>query len=205
MITIVDYKTGNLQSIANMIRKVGGEAVISDKAEDIASADKLILPGVGHFDYGMRNLKQSGLQEVLNKRVLDDKITILGICLGAQLFTKGSDEGNEPGLSWIDGKTVAFTKPMLEKGMKIPHMGWSDVTYKASSRLFGGFSETPRFYFVHSYHLVCNSAENELTHCNYGYNFVAGFEHDNIIGVQFHPEKSHRFGLQILSNFVNNY
>jgi glutamine amidotransferase len=188
-----------------MIKKVGGEARISSQLSDIENATKLILPGVGHFDYGMKNLRNSGITDVLSKRVLVDKVPILGICLGVQLFTKGSDEGNEPGLGWINGFTKEFEKSKLTKGLKVPHMGWSDVTFKDKSRLFEGFSEAPRFYFVHSYHLVCEHASDELTHCSHGYDFVAGVEHENIVGVQFHPEKSHRFGMKLLGNFVKNY
>lgn len=188
-----------------MIRKAGGEAIISDKEEDILIATKLILPGVGHFDYGMRNLRQSGLLEALNKKVLEQKTPILGICLGVQLFMKGSEEGNEPGLGWVDGYTVAFDKTKLEKSLKVPHMGWSDVKIVNSCKLLQGYEETPRFYFVHSFHLKANDVNDTIALTRYGYEFVAGVEHDSIVGVQFHPEKSHRFGLQIMDNFVNRY
>jgi glutamine amidotransferase len=205
MIVIIDYNTGNLSSIKNLMKKLGFDAEITSDKSIISSASKLILPGVGHFDYGMRNLKSLGLIEVLNKRVLIDKVPILGICLGAQLLTKGSEEGSEPGLGWISGFTVAFDKSRVGNRLKVPHMGWSDVIFKPESGLFKGFSEVPRFYFVHSYHLVCDHAADELTHCNHGYDFVAGVEHENILGVQFHPEKSHRFGMRLIDNFIKNY
>jgi glutamine amidotransferase len=205
LITIVDYNTGNLSSIVNMIKKAGGEARISSQLSDIENATKLVLPGVGHFDYGMQNLRKLGLIETLNKKVLADKVPILGICLGVQLFTNGSEEGNEPGLGWIAGFTKSFDKNRLTAGLKVPHMGWSDVTFKKESPLFNGFSEVPRFYFVHSYHLECARVEDELSYCNHGYQFVSGVHHDNILGVQFHPEKSHRFGMKLIDNFIKNY
>lgn len=204
MITIIDYNTGNLSSIRNLIRKIGFEACITNDIETIGTASKLILPGVGHYDHGMRNLRELGLVDVLARKVLIDKTPILGICLGVQLFTKGSDEGREPGLGWVDARTVAFDRPRIN-GLKIPHMGWSDVRFTSDSRLFLGFSEIPRFYFVHSYHLQCNNAADELTFSTHGYDFVAGIEHGNIVGVQFHPEKSHRFGFQLMANFIKNY
>jgi imidazole glycerol-phosphate synthase subunit HisH len=205
VITIIDYKTGNLNSIKNILKKIGCEAEITNNPEAIAKASKLILPGVGHFDYGMQNLKQLGLIEILTRKVMQEKTPILGICLGVQLFTKGSDEGKEPGLGWIDGYTKAFDRNVLNGKLKVPHMGWSDVKYNLESKLFQGFVETPRFYFVHSYHLVCKQSAHELTQCNYGYSFAAGVEHDNIVGVQFHPEKSHKFGMRLLDNFVKHY
>lgn len=205
MITIIDYNTGNLNSIANMIRKAGGEAQISSDVNVIRQATKLILPGVGHYDYGMKNLVASGMIECLSERVLNDKIPILGICLGVQLFMKRSEEGKEAGLGWIEGETVAFDQSRLSKELKVPHMGWTDVRYKQTSRLFNGFKETPRFYFVHSYHLHCQRPEDELAWCRHGYEFVAGVERDNIVGVQFHPEKSHRFGMQVMKNFIQHY
>jgi len=205
LITIIDYNTGNLSSIKNLIKKIGFDALITNDVDKIIKADKLILPGVGHFDYGMQNLKKLGLIELLNKKVLEEKTPILGICLGAQLLTKGSDEGVEPGLGWIDGYTRAFDKSKLTPGLKVPHMGWSDVTFTPRTKLFDGFTETPRFYFVHSYHLVCNKPQDELTHSAHGYTFVAGMEHENIIGVQFHPEKSHKFGMRIMENFIRHY
>lgn len=205
MVIIIDYNTGNLNSIKNILKKIGVDSLITNDPEKISNATKLILPGVGHFDYGMRNLKSLNLIEVLNRKVLVDKIPILGICLGVQLFTKGSEEGAEPGLGWIDGQTKAFDKSKLDSRLKIPNMGWSDVRYKPDSKLFEGFTETPRFYFVHSYHLECNKPNDEMVYSTHGYEFVAGVEHENIIGVQFHPEKSHRFGAQVLSNFIANY
>lgn len=202
MITIIDYNTGNLSSIINMLKRIGVTSMISSQSEEIETATKLILPGVGAFDYGMQQLKMSGLIPILNKKVLEQKTPILGICLGVQLFTQGSDEGYEPGLGWISGKTIAFDKTKLLPTQKIPHMGWTDVFDYTSSKLFSNMYEEPRFYFVHSYHLQLDNPLDQLVTANYGYNFAAGVEHENIYGVQFHPEKSHKFGMQLLKNFA---
>jgi len=171
MIVIIDYEVGNLTSIKKMLKKVGaGDAIISGRIDDIENATKLILPGVGHFDYGMKQLKSSGLIDVLNKRVVADKVPILGICLGAQLLTKGSEEGEEKGLA-----------------------------------LFKDMPKDSRFYFVHTYHMVCHEETDVAVTTSYGYEFAAGIAKDNIMGMQFHPEKSHKYGMQFLRNFVENY
>lgn len=204
MITIIDYGAGNIGSIQNMIRKIGGQAIVTSKEEDIYNAEKLILPGVGCFDYGMRQLNDSGLITSLNKKVIEDKTPILGICLGVQLFTKGSEEGALKGLSWFDAETIKFNIP-FERKLKVPHMGWNEVVLKKESKLFTDIYDDPRFYFVHTYHLKSNSPEDVLTETAYGYNFVSALEKENIVGVQFHPEKSHKFGMKILSNFIQYY
>ena len=206
MIVIIDYGIGNLMSIKNMLKKAGfGDVIISSKEEDILTADKLILPGVGNFDYGMTHLENAGFIDTLNKKVLHDKTPILGICLGAQLLTKGSEEGNRSGLSWVNAKTVRFDPLKMSSNHKVPHMGWGDVKLRKESKLFDNMPSAARFYFVHSYHIQCEHAVDELLSCDYGYMFTAGIEHENIIGVQFHPEKSHKFGLTLLRNFVQNY
>jgi len=206
MIAIIDYGVGNLLSIRNMLKKAGyRDAIISNKEEDIAQAKKLILPGVGHFDYGMNQLRESTFFDTLNNRVQTDKVPILGICLGAQLLTQGSEEGELPGLGWIQARTIRFNSGRIDPSLKIPHMGWGDVKVQKPSKLFENMPEDPRFYFVHSYHLVCDDPADELVSCTHGYAFTAGIERGNVLGVQFHPEKSHKFGLQLLSNFVNHY
>lgn len=206
MLIIIDCGIGNLTSIHNMLRKAGDqEALITKDNEAIATATKIILPGVGHFDYGMYQLKKSGLIEALNQRVLHDKIPILGICLGAQLLTKGSEEGSEPGLGWIDAQTIQFDRSRMDAKLKVPHMGWSEVSVQKNSKLFQNMPEDPRFYFVHSYHIHCNNPADQLLTAQYGHEITAAVEHENILGVQFHPEKSHKFGMQLLANFINNY
>lgn len=205
MLVIIDYNSGNLQSIKNLLKKIGLSSLISSRIEDAENASKLILPGVGHFDNGMAQLKKSGLIEVLNQRVLKDKIPIFGICLGAQLLTKGSEEGTEPGLGWIDAQTVKFDRSKMSDNLKVPHMGWNEVRLKKPSKLFQNMPEDPRFYFVHSYHIHCNNPADQLLTAQYGHEITAAVEHENILGVQFHPEKSHKFGMQLLANFINNY
>ena len=205
MLTIVDYGVGNLASIKNMLKKAGYDAVISSEESVVLNADKLILPGVGAFDTCVEKLQQSGLINAINKKVLEEKVPVLGVCVGLQLLTAGSEEGQLPGLGWIKGRVVKFKQARLAPGTKVPHMGWTNVTLNKQSRLFEGMYEEPRFYFVHSYHADLENSNDALLLADYGYSFVAAIEHENIIGVQFHPEKSHKFGLKLLSNFVRNY
>jgi imidazole glycerol-phosphate synthase subunit HisH len=205
MIVIVDYGAGNLVSIRNMLRRLGHDCTISGKAEEIMKAERLILPGVGHFDYGMGQLRNSGLVDVLRRRVLDEGTALLGICLGAQLLTKRSDEGDEPGLGWFDAETVAFDSARLTSRLRIPHMGWADVKTERETRLFADLPAQPRFYFVHKYHMTCRNPADAIVTARHGYRFVAGIERGNIAGVQFHPEKSHKFGMQLLDNFVKHF
>lgn len=205
MLTIVDYGVGNLASIKNMLKKVGTEAIISADENDILGAEKLILPGVGAFDTCASKLQASGLLKALNKKVLDDKTPVLGVCVGMQLLMAGSEEGKLPGLQWIRGRIVKFKVDHLPGNFKVPHMGWSEVRVNKSSKLFADMYDEPRFYFVHSYHPQVEDPGDALLYATYGYSFVAGIERENIMGVQFHPEKSHKFGMKLLDNFVRNY
>ncbi|MBS1659708.1 MAG: imidazole glycerol phosphate synthase subunit HisH [Bacteroidetes bacterium] len=205
MIAIVDYGVGNLASIMNMLKKAGVDAIVTSDPVLIESAAKLILPGVGAFDTCAGKLQESGLLPLLNKKVLEDKTPVLGVCVGMQLLLEGSEEGELPGLGWIKGRVVKFRPEMLPAGYKIPHMGWTDVILSKPSRLFEGMYEEPRFYFVHSYYAQPVNPEDILVRADYGPPFTAGMENNNIMGVQFHPEKSHKFGMKLLSNFVNNY
>lgn len=202
MIAIIDYGTGNIRSIQSMLSRVGAKSILTSKIEEIEAADKLILPGVGHFDFGMSQLRRSGLEQVLNHQVLELRVPVLGICLGAQLLTRRSDEGTSPGLGWIAAETIRFDKSKLGAQLKIPHMGWSDTQFRPDCPIGFGFPQSPRFYYVHSFHLKCDEPAFEICHAVYGYRFAAGIARDNIMGVQFHPEKSHRFGMQVLKNFV---
>jgi glutamine amidotransferase len=203
MITIIDYGMGNLGSIANMLKKVGAEAVITSDKSAIEKAEKLILPGVGAFDNGMKNLSQLGLLETLNRKVLEDKTPVLGICLGMQLLTRGSEEGDRPGLGWINAETVKFRFEKSNTALKVPHMGWNSITIKQESNLFEGMHEELRFYFVHSYYVRCSEESDILATTNYGSDFTSSVRRDNIVGTQFHPEKSHKFGMKVFKNFVN--
>ncbi|MDD5593721.1 MAG: imidazole glycerol phosphate synthase subunit HisH [Candidatus Margulisbacteria bacterium] len=202
MIVIVDYGLGNLGSILNMLKKIGAEARISSDVSVIEKADKLILPGVGAFDNGMRNINDLGLLGVLEQKALKENVPVLGICLGMQLLTAKSEEGERPGLGWVEAKTVRFKfDDDSSKGLKVPHMGWNNICRVKNNPLFSGENDE-RFYFVHSYHVVCHDKENVISLTKYGYDFVSGFQKDNIYGVQFHPEKSHKYGMRLLRNFA---
>lgn len=201
MITIIDYKIGNLGSIKNMLKKIGQSSNITSDVDEISKAEKIILPGVGHFGHGMRRLKESGCIDVLNHKAKVEKIPVLGICLGAQLLTKFSEEGNEEGLSWIDAEVKKFNKELMPEPLPIPNMGWCDLQIRSADRLVENLPQNSRFYFVHSYHIVCKDSKNELLSAHYGYPFTAAIHHENIYGVQFHPEKSHKFGMKLMDNF----
>lgn len=201
MIVIVDYKLGNLGSIYNMLRKLGASVSVSDRPDQISQAEKIILPGVGSFDGGMSNLNRSGLKPVLEQLVMDKKVPTLGVCLGMQLLTRGSEEGSEPGLGWVKGETVSFEKPKENSGLKIPHMGWNSIQIKNADPLLAEL-EHSRFYFVHSFHVTCDDPTTVLTTTEHGEKFVSVYRFGNIWGTQFHPEKSHRFGMKLLANFA---
>jgi glutamine amidotransferase len=200
-IAIVNYGVGNLGSILNIMRKIGIESYVCDSPADIDKADKLILPGVGAFDSGMEQLNRSGFVPVLNDMVLIQKRPVLGICLGMQIMTSGSQEGVLPGLNWIHGSTQKFSFDVKSR-LRVPHMGWNSVYVHKESSLFEPNDPENRFYFVHSYHVVCNDENDIVTTTPYGINFTSSFHRDNIYGVQFHPEKSHRFGFQLLKRFA---
>jgi len=203
MIIIIDYGMGNLGSLANMLKKIHLPAKISSDLEDIESAEKLILPGVGSFDHGMQKLQELNLIEILNKKVIRDKTSILGICLGMQLFTKTSEEGSKPGLGWVDANTVKFNVGK-DPSFKIPHMGWDTLDIKKTHFLMQNTDSNAMYYFVHSFHVVCNRSDDVLSTSHYGYHFVSSLAKDNITGVQFHPEKSHKYGMKLLENFCNH-
>jgi glutamine amidotransferase len=202
MIVIIDYGMGNLGSILSMLKKIGAKAVISSNVEEIGQADKLILPGVGAFDSGMRSLNERGFRDVLDRKVLKEKTPILGICLGMQLLSKGSEEGTLEGMGWIDADTVRFRFDGSQTGLKIPHMGWNTVQVVNESPIFHDMYEEPRFYFVHSYHVACRNEADVMTRTSYGFDFTSSVARGNIMGVQFHPEKSHKFGMRLLKNFA---
>jgi imidazole glycerol-phosphate synthase subunit HisH len=201
MIVIIDYGMGNLGSIHNMLKKIGVKSIITGNLDEIRQAEKLILPGVGAFDHGMLNLAERRLIPLLNERVLDRKVPILGLCLGMQLFTKCSEEGQLSGLGWVNAETIAF-KLNGDVKFRIPHMGWNFVSIKKKNVLSDDKNELPRFYFVHSYHVVCHDQSDVIGITEYGYPFVSIFQHENIFGTQFHPEKSHKFGMRLLKQFT---
>lgn len=204
MIAIVDYGMGNLGSIRSMLKKVGADCEITADPERLRQASKLILPGVGAFDAGMTRLSESALVPVLNELALHKKIPVLGICLGMQLMTQRSEEGELPGLGWVEAKTVRFSPPP-GSNLKVPHMGWNVVKHCKASPLLKDTEAEERFYFVHSYFVQCQNPSNALLYAEYGHYFDAAFEVENIVGVQFHPEKSHKYGMRMLRNFAEGY
>ena len=210
MIAILNYGLGNLGSIKNMLKEIGEKSVITDDPETIHKADKMILPGVGAFDAGMTNLEAKGLDKIIKEETAEGK-PILGICLGMQLLGRKSEEGQKLGLGLIpfDNKKFNFDNVEIPDDirsmLKIPHMGWDIVEFeKKDNPLVTGIEGQQRYYFVHTYHAVCDDSENVLMTCDYGYKFAASVFRDNIYGVQFHPEKSHDFGMRILENFAKN-
>lgn len=199
-VAIIDYGLGNLGSVANMLKKLGVNAKTTSDRGEIRAAKALILPGVGHFDTGMRNLVGSGLKPVLDERVLEAKVPVLGICLGMQLMARRSDEGSEAGLGWLAADVRRLDFPPGVR-LAVPHMGWNEVE-STDAALYRGLEQSPRFYFVHSYHMVCDDQSDVAGWATYGIRFVASVHHGSIFGTQFHPEKSHRFGKAVLRNFV---
>lgn len=204
MIVIVDYGMGNAGSIANMLKKIDAACHVSAKPVDIAAADKLILPGVGAFDAAMTSIEARGLRGPLERRVQKEKVPVLGICLGMQLLTESSEEGVLPGLGWIPARTLAF-RNRIETRFKVPHMGWNTVAVHMPSSLTSNLLEMmePRFYFVHSYYVQCSNTAHSILRTSYGLTFDSAVQMDNVYGVQFHPEKSHRFGMRLLQSFAN--
>lgn len=200
-ITVVDYGAGNIGSVLNMIKRAGGVASASGNAEVLAQASKLLLPGVGSFDNALQRLEQLELIEVLRERA-SAGVPLLGICLGMQLLSYGSEEGTLPGLGLIPGRVRRFTFADDNSALKIPHMGWNQVVASKKHALADGLEAGARFYFVHSYHLECENSSDELFKTHYGYDFTSGVQRGNVMGVQFHPEKSHRYGMQLIKNFV---
>ena len=200
MITIIDYGVGNLASIKNMLFRAGIKCVVSDDLDVIRSASRLILPGVGHFKFAMDALNARGLTTVLNERVRDG-VPLLGICLGGQLIGRHSQEGDVAGLGFVPMDVVAFDRARLNGGEKVPHMGWA-VTPHPETPLFRSVQEPARFYYVHSFHFACDDPAMEIAWAVHGYRFASGVRHGNVIGVQFHPEKSHVYGQQLLKNFA---
>jgi glutamine amidotransferase len=199
MISILDYGIGNAKSVIRMIEKVGGNAKAITSPEEVLAADKLIIPGVGAFDHGIEQLQSLNLMAPLNTIAKESKTPILGICLGMQLMCKSSEEGNLNGLSWIDAE-VAYFRAARDASLPVPHMGWNTIHIKQKNALIT--DEEQRFYFVHSYWVKCNDTLDVIATANYGGEFVAAFHHNNLYGVQFHPEKSHRFGMSLMKKFV---
>lgn len=202
MISIVDYGLGNVLAFVNVYKRLNIDVKVASTVDDLMHSSKLILPGVGDFDHAMNLLNQSGLRETLDDLVLNKKVPVIGVCVGMQILANSSDEGTLPGLGWISGQVRSF-KIMQENSQKLPlpHMGWNDVKPITSNGLFKTLENDAIFYFLHSYYFVCNDQRNHIAISNYGFEFCCAVNAGNIFGVQFHPEKSHHFGAQLLKNF----
>lgn len=201
MIHVVDYGAGNIGSVLNMIKRAGGAACASGNADELARASRLLLPGVGSFDNAVQKLERLGLIGVLREQA-HSGTPLLGICLGMQLLSEGSEEGILPGLGLVPGRVRRFAFGPADAALKIPHMGWNQVRIRKAHPLVSGLGEDSRFYFVHSYHYQCADEADILLETTYGYPFPSGIQRGNVMGVQFHPEKSHRYGMQLIKNFV---
>lgn len=201
MIIVIDYAMGNSGSVLNMIRKVGGEAIVTADPATIASADKLVLPGVGAFDAGVRAMQSGGIADALCHAVVTRKVPLLGICLGMQLMMESSEEGTLPGLALVPGKVRRFT--LESQGLRVPHMGWNTVRRAKPCALLEDAEEEQRYYFVHSYYVECGNEGDVCGITHYGHDFASAFERGKLMGVQFHPEKSHRFGMALFRRFVS--
>lgn len=201
MITIIDYGAGNLISVAMTLRKLGSQVRITSAVDDVAKAEKLLLPGVGSLGTGMDNLRERNLIDVLNQKVLVDHTPILGICLGLQMFTRYSEEGDAAGLAWIDAETRRFQFP-AESPLRVPHIGWNEVVWRKEHPVVQGIPSGSCFFFAHSYAVRCMNPEDVLATTSYGSDYHSAVQKNNIIGIQFHAEKSHQHGFQLLRNVL---
>lgn len=204
MIKVLDYGMGNTASLLKMIVKAGGRAELCASPSDLEAASAIVLPGVGAFDNGMAKLGQSGFLDVLKEKAVVQETPLLGVCLGMQLLFERSEEGNLPGLGFVKGDVTRFnfSGEIRQGGLKVPHMGWNLVKPRTYENVFSGLEREARFYFVHSYHVNCQDSADVLAVADFGYEFICAIRHNNIWGAQFHPEKSHRFGLQFFKNFL---
>ncbi len=203
MIAIIDYGVGNINAFVNIYKKLGSKVKIARKPEDLSGAEKLILPGVGHFHYAMQRFSDSGMRETSEDLVLNQKVPVLGICVGMQMLANRSDEGGLPGLGWIPASVKKIDSSTLEHSTRLPHMGWNDIHVPTLNPLMINLENAARFYFLHSYYFECNNPSDSIATVEYGAEFTCAVNHSNIYGVQFHPEKSHHFGIQLLKNFYD--
>lgn len=200
MITIINYGIGNLLSVRNMFKRIGVTAVLSYDKATIEEADKIVIPGVGFFDSCMQAFNRSGLRDLVEKKVMNDKVPVLGICVGAQMMTRSSEEGSESGLGWLNADTIRFRTDEFPS-LKIPMIGWNHIKIHRSHDIWQNLELNARFYFAHSYHFSFDTAEFITASTTYGYEYPVAFQNANIFGTQFHPEKSHKYGMQFLENF----
>lgn len=202
MITLIDYGVGNIFAFQNVYKRLDIPTKIAKTAADLEDAQKLILPGVGAFDYAMEQLNSSGMRHKLDELVLEKKIPIIGICVGMQMMGNRSDEGTSEGLKWIDADILKFDESLIQQRTKLPHMGWNDVNPVLAHPLFDGLEQEAIFYFLHSYYFKCNYTVNSIAISDYGIPFTSAVNADNVYGIQFHPEKSHQYGEKLLYNFA---
>jgi len=202
MITLIDYGVGNINAFVNVYKRVDVPVKIAKTNEDLIGAEKLILPGVGHFDHAMTQLNNSGMRDTLDKLVLVDKIPVIGICVGMQMMANCSDEGNMEGLKWIDASVRKFDEAKIKQVTRLPHMGWNDVKPVKDLSLFNGLEQDAIFYFLHTYYFECNNSDDVMAVTEYGGEFASAAHHENKYGIQFHPEKSHSYGETLLHNFA---
>jgi imidazole glycerol-phosphate synthase subunit HisH len=203
MITIIDYGLGNISAFVNAYERLNIPISVARTVDDLKTATKLILPGVGAFDYAMRQLNNSGMRETLDELVLAHHLPVIGICVGMQMMAKSSEEGVLSGLGWIDGTVRKFATSDLSSKIQLPHMGWNSICPSGNSLLFEGIDDDSRFYFLHSYYFRCNNRNDTISTTEYGIRYASAICRKNICGVQFHPEKSHQWGIQLLKNFAN--
>jgi len=201
MIGILNYGLGNIKAFENIYRKLHIPVKVLNSKDDFDGITKLILPGVGAFDHAMTTFNQSGLREISEKMILEEKMPVIGICVGMQMLAASSDEGKLPGLGWIKGKVHRFDESKINFATHLPHMGWNDVKVKPDSPIFVEFPTNPKFYFLHSYYFECDNASDIIATSEYGIEFTCAVNHENVFGVQFHPEKSHEYGIKLLENF----
>ena len=202
MVTIIDYGVGNIFAFQNVFKRLNIPSRIAKSEDDLTNIDKLILPGVGHFDYAMSQLNKSGMRNRLDELVLIEKIPVIGICVGMQMMARKSDEGILDGLGWIEAEVKKFDESTINHHTKLPHMGWNDVTPNKNHPLFRGLEKEAIFYFLHSFYFKCLDEKNSISKTDYGINFSSSVQNDNIYGIQFHPEKSHSYGEKLLENFA---
>jgi len=202
MITIVDYGLGNIRAFVNVYKRLNINVKTAHHPDDLKDASKIILPGVGAFDYAMQLLNNSGMRMELEKQVIEKKIPVLGICVGMQMLARSSEEGVLPGLGWIDGTVKRFHSNPQNYKTRLPHMGWNTIMPVRQNALLEGFDDTARFYFLHSYYFMCNNESDVIARSEYGEQFASGINNSNIYGIQFHPEKSHLNGIRLLDNFA---
>lgn len=201
MIGIINYGLGNIKAFANVYKHLNMSHAVVDTVSELKQADKLVLPGVGAFDYAMQRLNDSGMRETLDAVVLEKNVPVIGVCVGMQMLAKSSEEGELPGLGWIAGEVKKFDRKILGNDKPMPHMGWNTLKLKKGDAVLGNLGNEPRFYFLHSYYFVCDNSDHSIAVSEYGEQFSSAVHYENVYGIQCHPEKSHKNGVQLLKNF----